>query len=114
MLLDPHLETLMDLLTSRARVIILGVYQRRCDEAAAAAGGGGAAAFPFQMTREPQMAALFRVLYNLCRCRGCKTIVKFFPHEVSDLEPTLMVLQCQDRNDFESWGEGGEGGARGG
>ena len=95
----------MEILTSRARVIILAAYQRRCDEAAAAAaaaGAGGVAAFPFQMEREPQLAALFRVLYNLCRCRGCKTVVKFFPHEVSDLEPTLMVLQVSGWVPFQA------------
>lgn len=31
----------------------------------------------------------FKVLYSLCKTRGYKTILKFFSHSVSDLEPVL-------------------------
>ena len=33
-----------------------------------------------------------RVMYTLCKVRGYKTIVKFVPHEVADLEPLVHLL----------------------
>lgn len=33
--------------------------------------------------------------------RGAKVIVRWFSHEVADLEPTLNLLQQQDRNDYQ-------------
>mmetsp|Transcript_4041 Transcript_4041/g.3867 ORF Transcript_4041/g.3867 Transcript_4041/m.3867 type:complete len:1193 (-) Transcript_4041:55-3633(-) len=35
---------------------------------------------------------LLELVYTLCKIRGSKTIVKFFPHEVSDLEPVFYYL----------------------
>jgi hypothetical protein len=29
--------------------------------------------------------------------------VRFFPHEVADIEPALRLLRAQDRNDHDSW-----------
>ncbi|PHZ15957.1 ARM repeat-containing protein [Rhizopus microsporus ATCC 52813] len=39
---------------------------------------------------------LFRFLYLLTKTRGYKTIVKFMPHEVTDLEPVFEFLCKQD------------------
>lgn len=36
---------------------------------------------------------IFEVLYTLCKVRGFKTIVKFFPHEAADLEPCFYYLE---------------------
>ena len=44
-----------------------------------------------------------RVVYALCKVRGYKSVVKLFPHEVADLEPTLRLLQCQDNSDHTTW-----------
>lgn len=38
------------------------------------------------------MSYLFEIIYNLCTVRGYKTVIKFFPHEVSDLEPCVEML----------------------
>lgn len=35
---------------------------------------------------------LFEILYIFCKVRGFKTIIKFFPHEVADLEPIFEYL----------------------
>ena len=35
---------------------------------------------------------LFRIVTQLCNVRGYKTIVKFFPHEVSDMEQVTELL----------------------
>ena len=56
--------------------------------------------FQFQVQRNPQLHRLFQVIYQFCRVRGYKAVVKFFPHEVSDLEPALSLLQSQDRSQY--------------
>jgi hypothetical protein len=41
-----------------------------------------------------------RVMYTLCKVRGYKTIVKFVPHEVADLEPLVHLLaKCAGASD---------------
>ncbi len=47
------------------------------------------------------LRAASSVLYNLTKVRGFKTVVKFFPHEVVDLEPCLQLLARQDPLDHE-------------
>lgn len=63
----------------------------------------GTSAFPFQVYRNPKLHKLFQLLYCLCKVRGYKTVVKVLPHEVADFEPTLHLLQCQDRSDHAAW-----------
>jgi hypothetical protein len=46
---------------------------------------------------------LCRYIYLLCKTRKYKNIVKFFPHEVGDVEPTLHALARQDSGDHSSW-----------
>ena len=41
------------------------------------------------------------VLYVVTKVRGFKTVVKFFPHEVVDLEVCLKILGSQDASDHE-------------
>lgn len=35
---------------------------------------------------------LFEIINYICKVRGYKTVVKFFPHEVADLEPVVELL----------------------
>jgi len=39
-----------------------------------------------------EVKALFLVMCYLCKVRGYKTVVKFFPHEVSDMEQVVELL----------------------
>jgi hypothetical protein len=55
-------------------------------------------------TEASNVAALRRassVLYVVTKVRGFKTVVKFFPHEVVDLELCLNILRSQDASDHE-------------
>ncbi len=47
------------------------------------------------------VCALFSALSSLSL--SLRPAVKFFPHEVADLEPTLRYLQRQSPLDFETW-----------
>jgi hypothetical protein len=43
----------------------------------------------------------YKILYYLCKARGYKTILKFFSHSVSDLEPVLEFTQGLRNVDWE-------------
>ncbi|XP_060524658.1 tubulin-specific chaperone D [Cylas formicarius] len=45
----------------------------------------------------------FSYMFVLVNVRGYKDIVKHLPHEVSDFEPVLQLLELQDPNDTETW-----------
>ncbi|KAG9297370.1 hypothetical protein G9A89_009454 [Geosiphon pyriformis] len=55
----------------------------------------------FQVSK--MMKRLFRLLYYIMKIRGFKTIVKFFTHEVSDLEPTFYFLVSISPEDYDAW-----------
>jgi len=41
------------------------------------------------------MSHLFEIVNWLCKVRGYKTVIKFFPHEVCDMEPVVDLLERQ-------------------
>ena len=43
-----------------------------------------------------EVKALVLAMCHLCKVRGYKTVIKFFPHEVSDMEPVTELLHFQD------------------
>ena len=43
----------------------------------------------------------FRYLYLISKVRGPKVVVRWFPHEVSDLEPVLWQLENQDTTEYQ-------------
>jgi hypothetical protein len=92
-LLDPHLQAMMDVLMPRARGLLV---QPEPD-------GEGGSSFPYQMKKNPSLQAVCAAVYHLCRVRGYKAVMTLLPHEAADLEPVLLSLQCQDRTDYETW-----------
>ena len=44
---------------------------------------------------------LFEVVNWMCKVRGYKTVLKFFPHEVADMEPVVELLHFQSGS--EEW-----------
>ena len=46
------------------------------------------------------MRTLMHLVVHLCKVRGYKTVAKFFPHEVSDMEPVTELLHFQDGDDW--------------
>lgn len=49
------------------------------------------------------MHAAFKYLYIICKVRTYKVLVKFLPHELSDLEFVLELLEKQDPKEFKNW-----------
>jgi tubulin-specific chaperone D len=48
-----------------------------------------------------EIEAIFMVLYAVVKTRGQKTVVKFFPHEVADMEPACEMLHLQQSTDYK-------------
>lgn len=47
--------------------------------------------------------AAFKYLYVISKVRTYKAIVKYMPHELSDLEFALNILERQDSQEFKHW-----------
>ncbi|XP_067133607.1 tubulin-specific chaperone D [Centruroides vittatus] len=45
----------------------------------------------------------FKLLYVIVKVGHHKTLVKYFPHEVADVEPVLELLAQQNPSDFNTW-----------
>lgn len=43
------------------------------------------------------------IIYVICKVRGFKYVMKYFPHEVKDLEPCVFYLSSQRENQTELW-----------
>ena len=50
---------------------------------------------PENATGRNEITNPFCILATLCKVRGYKTIIKFFPHEVSDMEHVTELLHFQ-------------------
>ena len=46
------------------------------------------------------ISQLFEIVNWLCKVRGYKTVIKFFPHEVADMEPVVELLHFQSTEDW--------------
>ncbi|XP_034474683.1 tubulin-specific chaperone D [Drosophila innubila] len=75
-LLDPHLELLLSRLLTKIRQPELPAGERD---------------------------AAFKYLYIISKVRTYKVLVKFMPHELSDLEFVLQLLGQQDPKEFNNW-----------
>ncbi|XP_021918529.1 tubulin-specific chaperone D [Zootermopsis nevadensis] len=47
--------------------------------------------------------ATFKYLYVIMKVRGYKVVVRHLPHEVSDIEPVLQLLEIQNPSDNATW-----------
>lgn len=47
--------------------------------------------------------AAFKYMYVIVKVRGFKTIIKHLPHEVTDFEMVLNLLEAQDPNNSAEW-----------
>lgn len=45
----------------------------------------------------------FKYLFVIVNVRGYKVIVRHLPHEVTDFEPVLKLIEAQDPNDSNTW-----------
>ena len=85
-LLDTALESMVVLLMERAKTFLRHFESLR--DADVSSPGHS---FPFQRYDDARLHLVFRAVYILCKVRGYKTVVKLFPHEEADLEPTLKL-----------------------
>ena len=46
---------------------------------------------------------LLGIIYVICKVRGFKFVMKYFPHEVKDLEPAVFYLSSQKDNQTDLW-----------
>ena len=44
-----------------------------------------------------------KFIFLIAKVRGTKSILRWFPHEVTDLEPILLALEQQDPRDYGVW-----------
>ncbi|RKO90123.1 tubulin folding cofactor D C terminal-domain-containing protein [Blyttiomyces helicus] len=86
-LLDTHLESLITPVVEKLRATIFALHDARD------------ASSPFDVSNETLLTVrpLFGFLYLLSKVRGYKIVVKFFTHEVADLEPILDFLEMIGR-----------------
>jgi hypothetical protein len=56
-----------------------------------------------EKTLSPLSQQAFRYLYLVSKVRGPKVIVRWFAHEVADLEPVLSLLESQDARQHQTW-----------
>jgi len=100
-LLDPALEEMLGLVMHGVR----GILKRWSEKTSTTSTSSSPRSYfsKFKVFRDPQMDRLLHVLYLFCKTRGYKSIVKFLPHDVSDLEPVVHMLHSQDRSDYETW-----------
>lgn len=89
-LLDTALESMVVLLMERAKKFLRHFESLR--DADVSSPGHS---FPFQRYDDARLHLVFHAVYILCKVRGYKTVVKLFPHEVADLEPTLKLYVSQ-------------------
>ncbi|KAJ3341590.1 hypothetical protein HDU93_004492 [Gonapodya sp. JEL0774] len=82
-LLDPFLDQIV-------RPCILALRQITKQVTKAADTGDVASAQV--ILNSPRIHAMYKFLYHVCKVRGYKTTLKFFTHEVGDLEPTLRLI----------------------
>ena len=101
-LLDPALEEMLKVVMDGVRGI-LKRWQESQNEEKTTSSPMRSYFSKFKVFRDSQMDRLMSVLYLFCKTRGYKSIVKFLPHDVSDLEPVVHMLHSQDRSDFKTW-----------
>jgi hypothetical protein len=87
-LLDPHLSHIIEPLLHLIRKQFVNITFHNVENA---------------KEKVDRLGPIFKVLYLLCKTRGYKTIVKFFSHEVSDLEPLLEFTENVSQLRLQYW-----------
>jgi len=97
-LLDPHLEKMV-----KPIIELLRSYIKSAIAQSMIVVKFGTTDNPDYVQVPKILKRLFKLLYYTMKIRGYKTIVKFFTHEVSDLEPTFYFMLLQDPKDYSGW-----------
>ncbi|KAJ2484919.1 hypothetical protein EV174_002077 [Coemansia sp. RSA 2320] len=88
--LDPYLERIV----SQLMAAIEGYVHAYHESAAVAADGSSSGTTGSQgsVVSISRLNGVFDLVYTLCKVRGYKTVLRFFPHGVADVEPVLSSL----------------------
>lgn len=84
-LLDPHLNSMMDKLLA---IVETALKEQELAQSQASSS---------------KLHMSFKFLYQLTKVRGFKVMVRRLPHQVSDLEQTLILLENQKPEDNANW-----------
>ncbi|KAJ2062662.1 hypothetical protein GGI17_002270 [Coemansia sp. S146] len=84
--LDPYLEHIVSRLMA-----VIEEYVQAYHESAADMSADGIPAHKAGVSAA-RMNGVFELVYMLCKVRGYKIVLRFFPHSVADVEPVLATL----------------------
>ncbi|KAJ2828087.1 hypothetical protein FBU31_003002, partial [Coemansia sp. 'formosensis'] len=84
--LDPHLECIVNRLMA-----VIEEYVHAYHESAADISANDTSAQEASVSAT-RMNGVFELVYMLCKVRGYKVVLRFFPHSVADVEPVLATL----------------------
>ncbi|EXX50239.1 Cin1p [Rhizophagus irregularis DAOM 197198w] len=98
-LLDPHLEAIV-----KPIIELLRSYIKSVNAASLVLSNNISIVSSKDIIKVPvKIQRLFMLMYYIMKIRGFKTILKFFSHEVADLEPTFYFLVVLNTKDFNAW-----------
>ncbi|KAA0174646.1 hypothetical protein FNF27_03769 [Cafeteria roenbergensis] len=97
-LLDKHMESMAKPLMDRARDDLRAIRAAHVKKSSEAGSG-----FALQLLDAPVMHHCLTLAYLLCKTRGWKRVITFFPHEAADLEPCVAALLSLDSEGTTHW-----------
>ncbi|KAJ1826015.1 hypothetical protein LPJ56_002398, partial [Coemansia sp. RSA 2599] len=89
--LDPYLERIVGQLMSVVQEYVYAYHDSVAESAAKSAGSTDMVSCEASVGLS-RLAGIFDLLYTLCKVRGYKVVMRFFPHGVADIEPVFTTL----------------------
>ncbi|KAJ2746356.1 hypothetical protein GGI20_001416 [Coemansia sp. BCRC 34301] len=87
--LDPYLERIVGRLMLVIEEYLHAYHESTASPADALVDGASAPNASISATR---LNGIFELVYTLCKVRGYKIVLRFFPHSVADVEPVFATL----------------------
>ncbi|KAJ2335714.1 hypothetical protein GGI00_001220, partial [Coemansia sp. RSA 2681] len=87
--LDPYLERIVSRLMAVVEEYVQAYHESTTGPASALVDSTPAPNISVSATR---LNGVFELVYTLCKVRGYKVVLRFFPHSVADVEPVFATL----------------------